>query len=281
MPEGWQWDETLYLGSAPYYVQGRLPYAPDLANRLADALHLDGHSRLIDVGCGPGVLTLALAHLFDEVVGVDPDEGMLAEGQHRATAAGIANIRWVRGRAEELPADLGTFRVATFGQSFHWMDRDLVASVIRSMLEPGGAFVQIADAKDAPSAVESELPYPSPPYASIQELVRTRLGPIPRAGQGVLAFGTPGDEAEVLKRAGFLPPQRLRVPDARIMERSSDDMVAWVYSLSSSAPHHFGTDLTAFEAELRQLLNEASPAGRFSERVPDTEVFIWRKPPES
>ena len=27
-PEGWQWDETLYLGSAPYYVRGRPPYAP-------------------------------------------------------------------------------------------------------------------------------------------------------------------------------------------------------------------------------------------------------------
>jgi SAM-dependent methyltransferase len=278
MPEGWQWDETLYLGSAPFYVRGRLPYAAEFPSRLADALQLDGRGRLIDVGCGPGVVTLALAHLFEDVVGVDPDEGMLTEAQHRATAAGIANVRWVRSRAEELPADLGTFRVATFGQSFHWMERDLVASTIRSMLEPGGAFVQIADAKDARPDTETKLPFPAPPYAQIRELIRARLGPVSRAGQGLLRFGTPGDEADVLKRAGFLPPERLRIPDNRIIERSSDDLVAWVYSLSSSAPHHFGADLAAFENDLRSLLRTASPSERFAEPVPETEVFIWRKP---
>lgn len=77
MPKGWDWDETLYLGSAPFYARGRLPYAPALAERLADALTLDGTGRLIDVGCGPGILALLLAHLFDEVIGVDPDPGML------------------------------------------------------------------------------------------------------------------------------------------------------------------------------------------------------------
>ncbi|MGH2550843.1 MAG: class I SAM-dependent methyltransferase [Thermomicrobiales bacterium] len=281
MPEGWLWDETLYLGSAPYYVQGRLPYAPDLADRLADALHLDGQGRLIDVGCGPGVLTLTLAHLFEEVIGVDPDAGMLIEAQHRGAVAGITNIQWMRFRAEELPAELGTFRVATFGQSFHWMERDLVATTMRSMLEAGGAFVQIADAKDAQPITEADLPFAPPPFAAIRELVKHYLGPDQRAGRGTLQFGTPGDEADVLKRAGFHPPQRLRVPDSRIVERSSDDLVAWVYSLSSSAPHHFEADLTAFETDLRQLLDEVSSTGRFSERIPDTEVFIWRKPRES
>jgi hypothetical protein len=30
--------------------------------------------------CGPGVLTIRLAHLFEQAVGLDPDAGMLAEG---------------------------------------------------------------------------------------------------------------------------------------------------------------------------------------------------------
>lgn len=33
----------------------------------------------------------------------------------------------------------------------------------------------------------------------------------------------------------------------------------------------------AFEADVRRLLKEASPSGRFSERQPSTEVFVWRK----
>lgn len=277
MPKGWEWDETLYRGSAPYYVRGRLPYAPGLAEALARALALDGRGRLLDVGCGPGVLTLTLAHLFQEAVGVDPDGDMLAEGARRAVAAGIGNVRWVRARGEALPLGLGAFRVATFGQSFHWMERELVAATVFAMLEPGGAFVHVADVKDAPAAPASDLPYPHPPYEAMRELVRRYLGPVPRAGQGVLRYGTPDNEAAVLGAAGFAGPERLVVPASGLLTRTPDDLVAWVYSLSGSAPHLFGGQLAAFDAELRALLREASPLGFFSEQPPDTEVFIWRR----
>jgi len=277
MPEGWQWDETLYQGSAPHYVRGRLPYAPGLADRLAAVLSLDGHGRLLDVGCGPGVLTLTLAPLFDAAVGVDPDPGMLAEAQRRATVAGIANARWARARGEDLPAGLGTFRVATFGQSFHWMDRARVAAIILAMLEPGGALVHVSDVKEPP-APSAGLAHPNPPYDAIRALVRRYLGPTPRAGQGVLRHGTPDDEAVVLSAAGFEGAERLRLAAGEVLVRTADDIVAWVYSLSGSAPHLFGDRTDAFEAELRQLLYDASPGGLFAEQPPDTEVFVWRKP---
>ena len=277
MPEGWQWDETLYLGSAPYYAGGRPPYAPGLADRLARALALDGRGRLVDVGCGPGVLTLLLAHLFEEAVGVDPDPGMLAEAERRA-AAGVGNVRWVRARGEDLPAGLGAFRVATFVQSFHWMDRPRVAATVFGMIEPGGAFVHVSDVKEAPAAAGDALPYPSPPYAAVRELVRRYLGPVRRAGQGTLPHGTPDDEAAVLGGAGFQDPEHLRVPAAGALVRTADDVVAWVYSLSSSAPHLFGDRRAAFEADLRRGLAEASPSHLFAEQPPDTEVFVWRTP---
>jgi SAM-dependent methyltransferase len=78
-----------FRGAAPYYVQGRLPYAAGLADALARELGLDGHGRLLDVGCGPGVVALRLAHLFDEVVGVDIDPDMLAEAARRAEEEGV------------------------------------------------------------------------------------------------------------------------------------------------------------------------------------------------
>ena len=126
-------------------MRGRPPYAPGLADALRRILALDGQGRLLDVGCGPGIVTLPLAQLFTEVVGLDPDPGMLAEGARRAAEAGVENIVWVRARAEDLPAGLGRFRVATFAQSFHWMDRDRVAALVLEMLEPGGALVHISD----------------------------------------------------------------------------------------------------------------------------------------
>ena len=275
MPEGWQWDDTLYLGSAPFYARGRPPYAPGLPDALARALPLDGHGRLLDVGCGPGIVTLLLAPLVAEAVGVDADAAMLTEAARRATAAGIANARWVRARAEHLPFGPGTVRLATFAQSFHWVDRPRVAAAVLILLEPGGAFVHISDAKDARPAPPAG-PHPTPPYAAIRELIRRYLGPVRRAGQGSLPHGTPGDEATVLSRAGFTRPQHLRLPAAGPLIRTTDDLVAWVWSHSGSAPHLFADRRAAFETDLRRLLPDASPTDRFADHPSDTEVFIWR-----
>lgn len=151
MVEGWEWDETLFSGTAAYYARGRLPYAPGLAQALSDVLRLDGQGRLLDVGCGPGTVALTLVELFREVVGVDPDGGMIAEAGRQAVRAGVAGkARWVRARAEELPAGLGTFTAVSFAQSFHWMERDLVAATVRDMLRPGGVLLHISDLKTAP-----------------------------------------------------------------------------------------------------------------------------------
>ncbi|MCX5414563.1 class I SAM-dependent methyltransferase [Streptomyces sp. NBC_00059] len=275
MGDDWHWDDSLFSGTAAYYRRGRLPYAPGLADALAGALPPGGRGRLIDVGCGPGILALELARLFDDVVGVDPDHGMLTEAAHAAGLAGLAGrTRWVRARAEELPAGLGVFDVAIFGQSFHWMDQELVAGTFRRMLRPGGSLVHISDLKSEVRSVEG-LPYPAVPYAAIDEVVRRHLGPVRRAGRGVLPQGTRGGEAVVLAGAGFTGPRRLVVPAGHALERTHDDVVAYVFSLSSSAPHLFGARRDAFEEDLRQLLREASPRGLFSERAPGTEVFVW------
>ena len=101
--ETWSWDESLFAGAAGYYEQGRLPYAPGLADTFARSLALDGTGRLLDAGCGPGTVALRLAPLFEAVVGLDPDAGMLARASRAAADRGIGNATWVRQRAEELP----------------------------------------------------------------------------------------------------------------------------------------------------------------------------------
>ena len=107
------WDPRLYEGSAPYYARGRVPYPPEMAAALRDELALDGTGRLLDLGCGPGSVALLLAPLFAEVVGVDPDAGMIAEARTEAARQGVGNAHWVEMPAEALPGDLGSFRVAT------------------------------------------------------------------------------------------------------------------------------------------------------------------------
>jgi SAM-dependent methyltransferase len=274
---GWTWDETLYSGSAAHYARGRLPYPAGLADALRDELALDGTGRLLDVGCGPGSLSLLLAPLFAEAVGVDADAGMVAEARREAARRGVGNVRWVQLRAEELPGSLGTFRVATFAQSFHWMDRPRVAAAVGSMLEPGRAWVHVNATTYRGVEGGDELRWPSPPRARVTELVQAHLGPERRAGRGVREEDLARVEEEVMVAAGFAGPTRLSVGGGRVFDRSEDEIVASVFSLSWAAPHLFGERLGAFEAELRQLLRGASPEGRFSEQAREIELVVWRR----
>jgi hypothetical protein len=146
------------------------------------------------------------------------------------------------------------------------------------MLEPGGAFVQVSAPQEDLPEPDRPLPHPLPPRAAIAALVRRYLGPERRAGQGVLRYGTPGDESAVLRRAGFGDPEIVVVEGHAVVERSIDDLVALVFSTSSSAPHLFGPRLAEFEGELRALLAGATPSGHFVEQLGDAEVRVWRKP---
>jgi SAM-dependent methyltransferase len=272
----WEWDETLYAGSAAHYGVGRMPYAAALADVIRDDLGLDGTGRLLDVGCGPGSLTLLLAPLFGAVVGVDADAHMIVEARRRAAEDHVVNIEWRQLRAEELTADLGTFRVVAFAQSFHWMDRLTVARRVRGLLTPGGGWVHVHATTHRGVAGDDPLPHPRPPWDGIDELVAGYLGPARRAGQGVLPNGTRGGEEEIMRQAGFTGPSRIEVGGGQVVQRGTDEIVSAVHSLSSSAPHLFAGRRAAFEADLRRLLREASPTGRFAERTRTIAVVIWR-----
>jgi SAM-dependent methyltransferase len=263
----WTWDVTLYEGSATYYAEGRMPYSTEVAAAIRE--HTRG-TRLLDVGCGPGALTLPLAPLYAEVVGVDPDPGMLAEAARRST---VDNVTWRQSRAEELPADLGWFDVVTFAQSFHWMDRALVAERMRGHLKPDGYWVHVGATTHQGVPGDDPLRWPRPPWDAVTELVVEYLGTTRRAGQGVLISGeTPGGEEDIMRAAGYQRPTRIDVGGGEVVERSVDEIVAAVFSLSSSAPHLFGDQISDFERDLRALLGP----GPFAERRREIGLVIWR-----
>ena len=68
-----------------------------------EELGLDGSGRLLDGGCGPGILTVRLAYLFEEAVGLDPDAAMLAEGRRVADGRGSQTFAGSRRRPRTCP----------------------------------------------------------------------------------------------------------------------------------------------------------------------------------
>ena len=270
------YDPSIYLGSAAHYRYGRPAYSPHLEAFLAQEAGLDASGRLLDVGCGPGVLTIRLAHLVAEAVGLDPDSDMLAEGRRAAEEQGVTNIRWVQGLAEDLPAIApGPYRLVTFGQSFYWTDEQRAAEAIYDMLEPGGALAlvgHIVTGRTRPA----DPGVPSIPHDQITALVEKYLGSTRRAGQGFAAERTHSFE-DVLARTRFGSAQQVFIPGIPDLLRDTESVLSGYFSFSFSAPHLYGDRLVDFASEVRALLANHSAEGLFWDWPGDTEVVIARK----
>lgn len=127
-----------FQAAAQHYLQGRPAYAPRLIRRLAELCGLGPHSRVMDLGCGPGQLALAIAPLVGGVVGIDPEPAMLAVAAERASAAGLA-IRLLEGSSEDIGPQHGRFDLVMIGRAFHWMDRSATLRRLDEIVEPSGA----------------------------------------------------------------------------------------------------------------------------------------------
>jgi len=271
------YDPTIYLGTAAHYVRGRPPYSDSLPAVLAAELGLDGSGRLLDVGCGPGVLTVQLADCFEEAIGIDPDPDMLAAGARRAAEAGLDHVRWIRALAEDIPSlDLGTFRLVTFGQSFHWTDRERVAETVYEILEPGGTLALVVhDVEDRP--VPAGPGYPPIPHEAIRALVTAYLGPRRRAGQG-FSRTHPDRYEDALGRTRFGRPYSIYAPGRPDIVQDADHVLSNYLSTSFAAPHLFGDRLEAFERDVRAELAARSESGLFWDWPGDTKIDIARRP---
>ena len=75
-----------FASTVAYYESARPPYGAAFFAGVALELGLDGRQRLLDVGAGPGILAIGFARFCREVVGIDPEPGMV----EAARAAGIA-----------------------------------------------------------------------------------------------------------------------------------------------------------------------------------------------
>ena len=271
-------DPQAFEGTAEYYEIGRSPYSEYLADTMASELSLDGTGQMLDVGCGPGVLVLPLARLFDHVTGLDPERGMLQAAQRRCQQAGVTNVRWVQGVADDIATlNLGSWRVVTFGQSFHRVRRLEVAEAVYDQLVPGGSLVLISHSVDDGRPRPANPGYPEIPHAAVRKLVLDYLGDSTRHYLATWNEGQPARFEDTLSQTRFGGSRTIYAPGRPDLVRDIDTVVANCFSLSYAAPRWFGDRRADFEADLRHLLLEHSPNGLFWDWPGDTEVVIATK----
>ena len=121
-----------FTGLAETYAAFRPTYP-----RLAIEAILQGLARPVqaaDIGCGTGISTRMLAEAGAEVIGIDPNQDMLAQAQRQS--AGDARVEYRRGHGERTGLSDASVHVVVCAQSFHWFNAAAALREFHRILKP-------------------------------------------------------------------------------------------------------------------------------------------------
>ncbi|KAI0465518.1 methyltransferase [Xylaria cf. heliscus] len=131
------------LAAASHYAEFRLDYHPTLYDTLLKQHTSTGGSlvTLLDVGCGPGTATRTLGTRFQNAIGLDASEGMIASANELGGMAGSGQpIRFSVSGAEELSgvAD-GGVDLLVAATAAHWFNLPAFWARAAQVVKPGGS----------------------------------------------------------------------------------------------------------------------------------------------
>jgi SAM-dependent methyltransferase len=127
LPAAQEWQAERYAEHARFVAELGMP--------VVELLAPEGGERVLDLGCGDGVLTAKLAELGCAVVGVDAGPDMVRSARARGVDARLADGHSLAFERE--------FDAVFSNAALHWMSADpdrVIAGVARA-LRPGGRFV--------------------------------------------------------------------------------------------------------------------------------------------
>jgi SAM-dependent methyltransferase len=242
-----------FASTVPFYARCREPYPPAFFSTVAERLALGRDMKLLDAGCGPGLLAIGFGPYVGSCVGVDPERDMIRAARAAANEAGV-QIRLMEGRLEDLSESLGTFHLVTIGRALHWMDREGTLRVLDRVVAAGGAIISCG------SKVEAN------PWLNAYEEVRSAW-----------ASDRDGRRYKIDHDAWFVG-SRFRVVDGITVRHHHHvtvaDLIGRALSKSNTSPEALGDRRHAFEAALTEVLKPFAASGFFDEEIMSVATVI-------
>lgn len=176
----------------------------DVYRDIVEEVDPPGNARILDVGCGPGLLTVMLAQRLEDatLTGIDFSSTEIRAAMRSAARQGVENCRFSRADAMDLPFEKESFdRVVSTFSVKHWPDRKLGMSEICRVLVPGGGAIVTEYHRDCTEAEFQRF------YKLVEAVLGRYLSALPTTPPAIrwtVNQGLSLDEAVAVSRdAGF------------------------------------------------------------------------------
>jgi ubiquinone/menaquinone biosynthesis C-methylase UbiE len=130
----------------PEYLQAMGKFLGSLKERTYSSMQAKAGDKVLDVGCGPGIDTIALSRIVGstgQVFGVDYDNGMITKSEQHAEKEGVS--AWVKHKqadASSLPFDTGYFNSCRSERLFqHLLNPAMTLNEMTRVTKVGGTVV--------------------------------------------------------------------------------------------------------------------------------------------
>ncbi|PIG92348.1 class I SAM-dependent methyltransferase [Gloeocapsopsis sp. IPPAS B-1203] len=152
-----------YSTAADAYNQVRPRYPQQLINRAVELAKLPDKAVILEVGCGPGIATVAFADRGFSMICLEPNQEMCQLAQQNCTQ--YPNVKIVNTSFEEWQLETKKFNAIVAATSFHWISPEIGYSKAATALKDNGSLILLWN------AIPIHPPYNI--YQMLQEVYQT------------------------------------------------------------------------------------------------------------
>lgn len=180
-----------YSNAAEAYDKTRPRYPSQLVRRAVELAQLPEMGRILEVGCGPGIATLAFARLGFSILALEPSAAACDRARRNCAEYSQVAIANTTFEAWELGTE--TFDAVLGATSFHWISPDIAYPKAAAALKDGGSLILLWNTPPQPNeelySVLTDVYRTHAPSVKPYETRETQIKNLQRLGQVALNSG--------------------------------------------------------------------------------------------